>query len=305
MPVIRGRELLCASDDAKVDVLKLQQDHLKYVHHIWLTKAMPCSGNTEVTVPNQFCKNVASWSTGVPGCVQVEWLDVDASVLVSVFDKTWFFYNVLETPVERSDYLRMLILHKFGGIYVDIDMQAFDNVVPHLNPSRPINLLHSPLFTEMFQSCFLVSHEKEHPFWIEVAKRIEHNVTAISGSKPEGLVGRLMSSRLTRHYTRMSMTVFLTGPATLDKCIANAHVNNMHINAFGCLPDCLYRGPVAVHHEEASWTWLPSFLCAKAKVESLFKFDRFSFVGTLTVAWTTWIVVAVMVLSCVREGRVY
>mgnify|MGYP001330771686 CR=1 FL=1 len=307
--MVSGKELLNALENVSLDSANattepLLHPDMTYVHHIWLTKKAS-SEDGESGVPEKFCGNVASWSTGVPNCVQVEWLNTDAMSLVSKYRKAWFFYKQLKTPVERSDYLRMLILHQFGGVYVDIDMQALKNVVPYLDPTRPINLLRSPLFTEMFQSCFLVSHKKNHPFWMEVATRIEDNVTAISSSKPDGLVGKLMCNPLTRYYTRMAMTVFLTGPATLDKCIANAHVKNMHIDAFSCLPASLYRGPVAVHHEAASWTWLPAFLEAKLKIQNAFKINRFSFFGTLLAMWPTWIVVGAVVAAWWKAGGVY
>lgn len=307
--MIRGQALLDALDDVSLDSADattepLLQPGLMHVHHIWLSNK-PLRKSGESGVPEKFHNYVASWSKGVPSCVQVEWLDSDAMSLVSEYRKAWFFCEQLKTPVERSDYLRMLILHKIGGIYVDIDMQALQNVVSYLEPERPINLLRSPLFTEMFQSCFLVAHEKKHPFWMEMATRIEDNVSAISSSKPEGLVGTLMSNPLTRYYTRMAMTVFLTGPATLDKCIANAHVNNMHIDAFACLPAVLYRGPIAVHHEAASWTWLPALVDFKRSVQRVFTIDRFSVFGTTIAMWHTWIFVGAVTVAWLRAGGVY
>ena len=287
--------------------LECYENATMLVHHIWLTGSGPAdrsSNVADVRLPEEFKEHVDSWRTGIPGCLQVQWLNSDASKLVSAYKKSWFFYNKLETPVERADYLRMLILHTFGGVYVDVDMQALDLVLPHLIPERPINLLRSPLFTEMFQSCFMVAHEREHPFWLEVVARIESNVNAISASNPKGGVGTLMANPLTARYTRMAMTVFLTGPATLDKCIADAHVNNTHVSAFGCLSNALYRGPVAVHHEAGSWTWLPAFRRARAKSKALLRFSRFSFVGTVMAMWPTWIVVGAVLVAWVRNGGV-
>ena len=296
--MIRGRALLTRGNDEGE-----QAPSLRYVHHIWLSGNRPPKGEAENTIPIRFAQNIYSWRIGVPGCILVEWLNVDAFLLVSERNKASFFYDDLKTPVERSDYLRMLILHTFGGEYVDVDMEAFQSVVDYFDFSRPVNLLYSPLFSELFQSCFLVAHEKNYPFWIDVANRIEYNVLAMS--KPSHSVSILMSNPLTRYITRMAITVFLTGPATLDKCIAKAHLTNQYVDAFACLSKSLYCGPIAVHHEAGSWTYLSKFVEFKTRVRMLLKFDRFSLIGTLMMMWVTWLIIGVCILACIKHGKIF
>ena len=54
----------------------------------------------------------------------------------------------------------------------------------------------------------------------------------------------------------MALTVFLTGPPNLDRCIAAS------LDGYGgtiaVLPDSCYTGPHAIHHEAGSWTVFPA-----------------------------------------------
>jgi hypothetical protein len=192
-----------------------------------------------------------------------------------------FYRKALVTPVERSDYARMLILHSIGGVYIDIDMECLQDVFLHIDPSKSVQLMRSPLFTETFQSCMLISNEKNNSFWLDTADRIERNIKMFCGPSPLCANGAFIRSLLCAPFlgsiVRCALTVFLTGPSNLDKTIAADLGLSLNWQSIGVLDDRFYNGDVALHHESGSWTpvapwvdWCTWLKRAVAKAWSIF-----------------------------------
>ena len=246
--MICGKKLLehCKEASLRSDVPT--EDNL--VHYIWLS-----AGFDDSSAPSRFASNLASISVGMPARQLVKWTDSDAAALVEDAGKANFFFYWLQSPVERSDYLRMLLLHRFGGVYVDVDMFFQESIEPHVNKERAINLLPSPLFSETFQSCLLVANCSNHPFWNDVADSIEKSVRESKSKKAMGKpLITLLSIPFVSRFTRMAIVVFLTGPGNLDRTIAVSHAKGLYINDIGMLSEAIYCGPIAVHQQAASWT---------------------------------------------------
>lgn len=226
---------------------------LDCLHVIWLTRDRSDDG-----IPKRFLKLVESGRAVYPRHKHVFWGDSDARELVQRWGKEDFFYKVLRTPVERSDVLRMMVLHTFGGLYADIDVE-FKAPLP-LVTDKAVNLVRSPLFSEEFQSCLLVANSVNHPLWRDCVDRIERNFENIKTRKEGAVVRRLLGNPITGHFARMAITVFLTGPPNIDRCIA-ASLDG-YGGTIGVLPDSCYTGPHAVHHEAGSWTVFPTVASA-------------------------------------------
>lgn len=231
------------------------------VHHIWLT-----ADHSDAAPPSRFSRAIKSARTFFPDRAHVEWRDSDAEVLVSRWKKTHFFFHTLATPVERADFLRMLIMHDFGGVYLDVDMELFA-CLP-IDTTKAVNLVASPLFSEHFQSCLLVANRKLHPLWRDVALRIEDNFTGLQTRPGARVVRRLIENRLTRWATRLALTVFMTGPGNLDRCIAS-QLGAGYASEIGVLPSSCYSGPIAVHHEAGSWTPFPLLQAGATALDTL------------------------------------
>lgn len=219
------------------------------VHTIWLT---PDESNADV--PERFTRYTSAAFAAYPNATHVLWRDKDAFELVERWQKEHFFYGTLRTPVERSDVLRMMILHDYGGIYRDVDMEL-KQPLPLL-VDVPINLIKSPLFSEEHQSCLLVANAARHQLWKAVLSKIEQNFENLEVGKEAAVVRAFLSNPLTARVTRMVLTVFLTGPPNIDKALA-AGIDS-YGGQVGILPDSCYKGPVAVHHEAGSWTLFPA-----------------------------------------------
>ncbi|CAH6421273.1 DXD sugar-binding motif protein [uncultured virus] len=81
----------------------------------------------------------------------------------------WFLpiYNCFKKKIIKIDLARYLILHKYGGIYADMDIKCFKNFY-NLLPQDKISLVESSYKeNENLQNSLMVS-PKHHPFWLEV-----------------------------------------------------------------------------------------------------------------------------------------
>jgi len=215
------------------------------IHWIWLT-----SDRSDGDVPARFGEFVASGRAVYLDRQHVFWGDSDAQELVERWGNGGFFYTVLRTPVERSDVLRMMILYDFGGIYADVDVE-FKAPLPFV-ADKAVNLVKSPLFSEEFQSCLLVANTVNHPLWRDCVDRVEKNFEDIKTRKEGEVVRKLLENPITAYFARMALTVFLTGPPNIDRCIA-ASLDG-YGGTIGVLPDSPHT---AIHHEAGSWTVFP------------------------------------------------
>ena len=252
------------------------------LHWVWLTKDRSDGG-----IPEKFCAFVESGRVVYSRRKHVFWGDSDARELVQRWGKEDFFYNILRTPVERSDVLRMMILHDFGGVYADVDVE-FKAQLP-LVTEKAVNLVRSPLFSEEFQSCLLVANTVNHHLWRDCVDRVERNFENIKTRKQGAVVRRLLGNPITGPFARMALTVFLTGPPNLDRCIA-ASLDG-YGGTIGVLPDSCYTGPHAVHHEAGSWTVFPRVASAwnvvRTACDIVFRVC-FNFPHCLVIAMFVW-----------------
>lgn len=85
-------------------------------------------------VPDEFSNYVASWKANHPDWEYRLWTDVDNRHLIATH-YTWFLdtYDAYPRPIQRADAARYFILHKYGGLYVDLDFLSCKPIDPLLD----------------------------------------------------------------------------------------------------------------------------------------------------------------------------
>lgn len=93
------------------------------LHQTWKTNV----------IPGELRRYVASWKRFNPSWEYRFWNDSTALTLVQR-DYGWFMPTFLKfrSGVERSDILRYILLHRFGGVYADLDMECLRSFTPLL-----------------------------------------------------------------------------------------------------------------------------------------------------------------------------
>jgi mannosyltransferase OCH1-like enzyme len=72
-------------------------------------------------------------------------------------DDEYFFDNYLSklNPIYKFDYVRYLILEKYGGIYADMDIEIVNNFIPLLKKNK-IYLMEGDI-GELYSNCLMIS----------------------------------------------------------------------------------------------------------------------------------------------------
>jgi mannosyltransferase OCH1-like enzyme len=121
-----------------------------------------------------------SWKEKFPDWQYMFWNDDDLENLIKT-DYPWFYdtYKGYDKQIKRVDAARYFILHKYGGMYADMDYECVNNF-EHLIPGDKVSIAESPYKhdgrpdTETHQNALMAS-PRGHPFWERVFKVLDDN----------------------------------------------------------------------------------------------------------------------------------
>ncbi len=107
----------------------------KHIHQIWL------QGNP----PQKYINHVNTWKN-IKGWKYTLWDEEKIINLIDLYGKDCLMdvYNKLNNPQQKSDIGRFLILHYYGGIYVDVDIMRIGDL-KGLPMDSDIILIRSPI----------------------------------------------------------------------------------------------------------------------------------------------------------------
>ncbi|HIB77016.1 MAG TPA: hypothetical protein EYO58_05245 [Flavobacteriales bacterium] len=99
-------------------------------------------------LPERWKDTPATWQTLHPDWTYMFWTDKDNRELIERVDPTFLpLYDAYPYPIQRADAVRYYILKYYGGIYVDLDIQAnqsFEPVFQQLeHKNKETGLFHS------------------------------------------------------------------------------------------------------------------------------------------------------------------
>lgn len=252
------------------------------IHSVWISKH-----SVSAKLPQKYEQCVASWKKYHPSPQIVHVLWCGAAVhafLVRYHPERIAFYKALFTEAQSCDYLRVLLMHTYGGMYVDIDFECHMNFIDKyvLNCAERKNsnviLLRSPLFCECYTNCLLIGIGTRHKFWEDVQHTIEETVACVqSGSGLSKTCFFLFNIPHAGHLFQILYTNHITGPSCIDRTILKHPEHQIY-----ALSQDFYRGQYATHHEGAEW--FPQRMKTQCKLLGVsFIFAIFMF--------TTWVAI--------------
>src|ERR1700761_4174290 len=91
---------------------------------------------------------IDSWMLLHPDWKRQFWTDEDNDLLVREYYPIFYdYYQTLSPTIKKADFARLLYMHRFGGVYVDLDflclknlsalLQEYDIVLGRLSPGNP------------------------------------------------------------------------------------------------------------------------------------------------------------------------
>jgi mannosyltransferase OCH1-like enzyme len=176
-----------------------------------------------------------SWKKHFPDFEYKMWTDEDLDQLIKN-DFLWFYeiYEKYDKNIKRIDIARYFILHKYGGIYADMDYICFKNFYDLL-PKDKVSIAISRFPENEYMQNALMISPKEHPFWMNVIKKA--------------------TERYNTNYNN-GFVLDATGPRLIDSTYEE---NKDYVNP---LPVKLYNAPMkdigndenyASHYSTLSW----------------------------------------------------
>jgi len=119
-----------------------------------------------------------TWKEKFPAWEYKFWNDDDLENLIKT-DYPWFYetYKGYDQHIKRVDAARCFILHKYGGMYADMDYECVNNF-EHLIPGDKVSIAESPYKDdgredkEIHQNALMIS-PRGHPFWERVFEILE------------------------------------------------------------------------------------------------------------------------------------
>ena len=222
-------------------------------HTIWLNDSWP-----EAPVPDAVRPAVDSWRQHHPDATHMHWDGVATERLLSEdYPSYRDAFVALETETQRSDLLRLLVLHKHGGTYVDVDVVC---KAPQLGAwaraggTANMAVIESPLFCEMLSTCYMSAVTPGDPFWLKVADEICASAQGVrTGTRLSAPAARWMHLPLLGWFVRCVATGATTGPGALERTICRLALQGDTPGLVVLAADRYYRGDLAVHEEHGGW----------------------------------------------------
>ena len=164
----------------------------RIIHHTWDSTA----------VPRTFLPWMSSWTRHHPHWQHWFWTPEDIRCLFRRrYARLAYLYESYATQLQRADVMRYFILHAFGGVYVDLDVESL----------RPLD----PLLAN--RSCVLSEEPDEHVYLLH--KQEKPNVmNTIMACRP----GHPLFKELLRNlssYTGNIDPIMTTGPFYMDSIV--------------------------------------------------------------------------------------
>jgi hypothetical protein len=168
----------------------------------------------------------ATWGALHPNALHVLWTDAEDVQLISRFyPELQPLYEQLPLYNQRFDLVRLLYLHRYGGLYCDLDYEAkqdFFSSIRH-ETNADLFVVQSPvLLNEVMQNSLMFSKIQRHEFFLDVISSIGLISDCVHRPNPPpspcGSVW-LFRNPFTATLANIVSSVMISGPAVLDKTV--------------------------------------------------------------------------------------
>lgn len=121
-----------------------------------------------------------------PEYKHIMWTDEDLNLFIKNEHQDFYdIYQNYDFHIKRIDIARYFILYDYGGIYVDMDYECYENFYEKI-PHNKISIVESPYSWEKLQNALMIS-PKNNNFWLKVIEeakeRTNKHVLEATGPK--------------------------------------------------------------------------------------------------------------------------
>jgi mannosyltransferase OCH1-like enzyme len=239
---IRGSDLLDSNYNPGTFNSESGKGIPKIIHQTWKSEDL-----LESQIPY-----TESWKKFHPEFLHVLWTDEDNNKLVTErYPQYLEVYNSFPLVIEQIDFVRLLYLLEFGGIYADTDYVAYDNIIKHLsNNDSDIYIGESThIKNEIFQNALMIS--TKNCIFIQ---SVLDNIIKIVYDIENDTFYKEFKHPYTNKLSHLINTINITGPRVIDKTIVKDKIDGVKKYKLTKLPKEQFQtGNVAAHMEHGTW----------------------------------------------------
>lgn len=199
-------------------------------------------------LPSMFQPYRDTWLQQNPLWTHIIWTPQTSLALVTNYYPQYLsLYNSFPLPIERSDFMRLCALHRYGGIYADMDTSCRKSMTELRSRfSQPIGLSNDPI--HRVANCFMLSQSARHPLWLRLmdcAQRsfsVDPSASVLQTTGP-AMMNRLLCEELTP-VELAEVMVYDTSVVLWDGSSRLLHPSRIFSDA---------EAAYVVHHNNYSW----------------------------------------------------
>lgn len=99
--------------------------------------------------------------------------DIDR-VVYDHYYEFWNLYQALPVHIMKIDFARFCILHRFGGLYLDLDYFVYQSFFDQINQEVCLLGNNNLMYTDAVVENSLMYSSPNHPFWFQCLKNIKY-----------------------------------------------------------------------------------------------------------------------------------
>lgn len=162
------------------------------------------------------------------------WNDHDLDNLVkNDYSEYYDMYSELPSHIMKIDFARFCILHKFGGIYADLDIFCYKNFYNELKDGP--HLIENPLGNDTFENSLMCSRINER-FFLECMRKSKKRYYFVKKHYPELLkITKKINDKTFNNFTRPYLVFYISG-TNLVSTVAREFKDKLFV-----LPGCVYN----------------------------------------------------------------
>jgi mannosyltransferase OCH1-like enzyme len=168
------------TDFLELDQYLLSQDRM-IIHQIWFGTIPNRMAASQTFKKLKSCRE--SWSLLNPNLLHMIWNKTQVIDLIKTYYSEFYeLFHTYKYEIQRCDFARYCILHRYGGMYVDMDYKCkkpFEQVFLEWN-QQDVYCVETPNSINehtMVSNSLMISYTREHLFWkmllLEMNKAID------------------------------------------------------------------------------------------------------------------------------------
>lgn len=132
----------------------------RIIHQIWIS-------DRNKPLPDEWQESINEWKRIYPDYEYILWDNARVNDLLSKNDEWRINFHSFKYLIQRVDYLKYLIMYKYGGIYSDLDLLPKKRFEEHIKSNTDCCVVRSQFKPSYYTNCLLVGMPRTQ-IWLDL-----------------------------------------------------------------------------------------------------------------------------------------